>query len=144
MSIRWLTIFLDLPAEGFAAGVRFWTALTGSGLSSCRGPEGEFATILPPAGDAYLRVQRVRDGGGGCHLDLHVDSPDESAAVAVGLGARTRVREKGLVVLDSPGGFTFCLVRWDGEGAVPGPFRLGGAWISRRLSSSPSVRSGRP
>jgi hypothetical protein len=136
MAFRWLTVFLDFPADAFDAGVAFWREATGSGLSPFRGTAGEFATLLPPAGDAYLRVQRVMDGGGGHHLDLHVDPADgtleDAAALAVSLGARVRDREdEEVIVVDSPGGFTFCLVRWDGETAVPAPSRMDGAGASR-------------
>ena len=51
--------------------------------------------------------------------------------MAVALGARVRHREDGLVIAVSPGGFTFCLVRWHGEGTVPGPVRLDGGGASR-------------
>src|SRR5690242_21756260 len=101
MSLRWLTIFLDFPAGSFDAGTAFWQAVTGSGLSPARGADGEFATLLPPAGDAYLRVQRLRDGAGGCHLDLHVDtatgSLDAAAARAEAAGeiGRASCREEG-------------------------------------------------
>jgi hypothetical protein len=64
----WVTIFLDFPGDAFEAGVAFWREVTGYGLSSSRGEAGEFATLLPPDGDAYLRVQRIFDGAGGCHL----------------------------------------------------------------------------
>ena len=66
-------MFFVFPAASFDAGTAFWRQVTGYGLSPFRGPDGEFATLLPPAGDAYLRVQRILDGPGGCHLDLHVD-----------------------------------------------------------------------
>jgi Glyoxalase-like domain len=125
MSFRWLTIFLDFPAGPFGAGVAFWREVTGSGLSAARGADGEFATLLPASGDAYLRVQRIRDGAGGCHLDLHVDPGTESLSAAAdrarAAGAVIRHREDGLVVAQSPGGFPFCLVEWDGERAVPPP-----------------------
>ena len=122
MRIRWLTIFLDFPADGFDAGVAFWQAVTGSGLSSRRGEHGEFATLLPPSGDPWLRAQRAADGPGGCHLDLHVDGPlDDAAAEAAALGARARHREEGLTVMESLSGFPFCLVGWDREAALPGP-----------------------
>jgi hypothetical protein len=62
MSIRWLTIFLDCPGQLFGAGVAFWREVTGSELSPSRAPEGEFATLLPPGGDACLRVQRAGEG----------------------------------------------------------------------------------
>jgi hypothetical protein len=132
---RWLTLFLDFPAEAFDAGVAFWREVTGSELSPFRGPAGEFATLLPPDGDAYLRVQRTADGSGGCHLDLHVDpaagTVDQAADRAVALGATVRHASDGLVIADSPGGFTFCLVRWHGENTVPRPASLDTGGASR-------------
>ena len=132
MAIRWLTMFLDFPAGTFQPGVAFWREVTGYELSKPRGADGEFATLLPEDGDAYLRVQRVADGDGGCHLDLHVDTDTESLQAvtdrAVRLGATPRHHDGdgGLVICDSPGGFTFCLVRWDGEATVPGPLGTAG------------------
>jgi hypothetical protein len=105
MAFRWLTVFLDFPADAFDSGVAFWREVTGSGLSPFRGTTGEFATLLPPAGDAYLHVQRITDGGSGHHLDLHVDPADgtleDAAALAVSLGARVRDRADQLC-LDIP------------------------------------------
>lgn len=121
MRARWLTLFLDFPAGDCERAVEFWREVTGSGLSERRGPDGEFATLLPPDGDPYLRVQRVQDGPGGCHLDLHVDqSLDDSAAEAVALGGTVRYREAGeVIIVESPGGFAFCFVPWNGEKTVP-------------------------
>jgi len=133
--VRWLTVFLDFPAGSFGAGVAFWREVTGSGLSPLRGATGEFATLLPAEGDAYLRVQRVVDGSGGHHLDLHVDpalaSVEQAAERAAALGAQVLHRKPGLVISASPAGFTFCLVSWHGESTVPGPVRLDGAGASR-------------
>ena len=136
MRFRWLTLFLDFPADAFGAGVAFWREVTGSELSPLRGAAGEFATLLPAdGGDAYLRVQRIADSSGGHHIDLHVDpalaSVEQAAERAVALGAKLLHREEGLVISSSPGGFTFCLVRWHGEGDVPGPVRLDGGGASR-------------
>lgn len=124
--MRWLTLFLDFPESDFERGVAFWRKVTGSGLSERRGPDGEFATLLPPDGDPYLRVQRVRDGPGGCHLDLHVDlgeqSLDDAAEQASALGGTVRHREASeVIVVESPGGFAFCFVPWNGEKTVPAP-----------------------
>jgi hypothetical protein len=128
MSIRWVTAFIDLPAAEAETAEAFWQELTMSGLSSRRGPDGEFATLLPTHGDAYLRFQRVREGDGGSHLDLHIDlrarSLADVAARAIVLGATVRQVEDGLTVLDSPGGFGFCLVPWAGEATVPDPVQL--------------------
>ena len=132
---RWVTSFLDFPADVFEPGVAFWREVTGSGLSPLRGASGEFATLLPVIGDAYLRVQRAGAGPGGCHLDLHVDTQTESLHAAAGRaatpGATVRHAEDGLAVADSPGGFTFCLVEREGESVVPEPVRLGDAGASR-------------
>jgi hypothetical protein len=109
LAVFWLTAFLDLPATSFDRGVAFWRAVTGTGLSPARGEYREFATLEPAEGDAFLRVQRVLDGPGGIHLDLHVPDPRAAADLAVGLGG-TEVADLGHVVLRSPGGLTFCLV----------------------------------
>lgn len=104
-----LTLFLDVTSDEHPSAVDFWRGVTGYELSAPRGESGEFATLLPPAGDDHLRVQRVGDGPSGTHLDLHV--ADLSAAVehAVGCGA-TLVARDDHAVLRSPGGYLFCLV----------------------------------
>lgn len=119
---RWTTAFLDLPPDGFDAALAFWRRVTATELSSPRGVRGEFATLLPPDGDAFLRVQRF-EGGPRVHLDLHVDDPDGAAAAAAALGA-TELHREAHVVLRSPGGFVFCVVPWrdeDGERRRPAP-----------------------
>jgi len=105
----WISAFRDLPASSHDLGVAFWQAVTGYGLSAPRGQRREFATLVPPEGDDFLRVQRVEDGAGGVHLDLHVVDPRAAADTAVALGA-TEVADLGHVVLRSPGGLVFCFV----------------------------------
>jgi hypothetical protein len=67
----WLTAFIDLPAIAYDDGVAFWAGVTGYSVSPSRGKRDEFATLVPPEGDAFLRVQRVEEGPGGVHLDVH-------------------------------------------------------------------------
>lgn len=117
--VVWTTLFLDLPADRLDAGVTFWRAVTGTVLSPPRGDRGQFATLLPPSGDAFLRVQDL-PGEPRVHLDLHVDDVDAAAARAVELGAAELLRVDH-VVLASPGGFVFCVVRDAGERVRPGP-----------------------
>lgn len=109
-SPRWITAFLDLTPSAFDPAVAFWPAVTGYGLSAPRGPHAEFATLLPPVGDAHLRVQRLGTGPTRVHLDLHVDDLAASAATAAALGATEMDRLDDVVVMASPGGFVFCLV----------------------------------
>lgn len=112
----WLTAFLDFPASEVDAGTRFWRGVTGYGLSPVRGEAAEFATLVPPAGDPYLKVQRLGDGPTRLHLDLHVADPFASAECAEALGAELLTESPhGYFVLRSPGGFTFCLVGHAGE-----------------------------
>jgi len=119
VDIRWVTAFLDHPASKHDAAVAFWAEATGSRLSKRRGPEAECATLLPYDGDAYLRVQRIRSGDGGVHLDLHVEDVVAFAWKAVSLGAKEVHQEDDLMVLTSPGGFAFCVVPWRGETTRP-------------------------
>ena len=125
MDVRWVTGFLDSPT---AAVEPFWSAVTGMTLSSRRGG-GVFATLAPAHGDAYLRVQ-VTGAAPRAHLDLHVVGVPQAAGQAVALGARV-VRDAGeLVVLRSPAGIEFCLVRWRGEAVRPAAARWPGGFRS--------------
>lgn len=124
-----MSAFLDLAPGTFDAGARFWSRVTGYDVSPRRGERDEFATLVPGDGDDFLRVQELEHGTGGVHLDLHVASPVQEADRAVALGAQVRHRsEHGYVVLDSPGGMTFCFVghpasRRPGAATWPGGHR---------------------
>ncbi len=110
-SPRWVSAFLDFTPDAFDRGVAFWRDVTGYAVSTPRGETGEFATLVPPDGDDYLRVQRLSGGDGRVHLDLHVADPTVAAEAAVEAGAHVVVRhEAGYVVLRSPGGLVFCFV----------------------------------
>jgi hypothetical protein len=99
-------------------------------LSPRRGPDGAFATLLPADGDAYLRVQVVASPPPRAHVDLHVVDVRAAAYAAAGLGALVLAEEDGLVVLRSPAGIAFCLVRWDGEAVRPAPVTWSGGQTS--------------
>ena len=131
-------MFLDFPADEFDVGVEFWRRITGTSRSEPRGGDDEFATLLPPQGHPYLRVQRLGSGVARCHLDLHIDSAERPGAVerATRLGAVHQLHGGEHDVLTSPGGFPFCLVPWEGadvESAVPPPNQLVGLATSARL-----------
>lgn len=111
----WLTVFIDFPPSEFAVGKDFWRTATGYRLSDSRGENDQFATLLPPSGDAYVRVQRLEEGSTRLHLDVHVADPWEAAVVAEELGAELiDENHHSYVVLRSPAGFVFCLVTPDG------------------------------
>lgn len=110
----WIQIFLDTPASAFDEAVAFWSAVTGWPTSERRGEDGQFLTLLAPAGSSYVKMQAV-DGPAGIHLDL--DSADRPGSVARAreLGATTAWTYHDVEVMRSPGGFTFCQTLLDGE-----------------------------
>ena len=125
----WISAFLDYPGAEFEAGVAFWSAVTGYGVSPPRGERGEFATLVAGSGDDYLRVQRLGDGERGIHVDLHVDDPRAAADRAVAAGAE-EVDDRGYVVVRSPGGLLVCFVTHRAERQQP-PARWGEGHRSR-------------
>ena len=112
-SPAWIQVFLDVPAADLEPAVAFWSAVTGWPPSERRGEDGQFLTLLPAAGSAYVKVQAV-DGRAGVHLDL--DSADRPALVArtAALGATYAWTYHDVEVMRSPGGFTFCHTLLDG------------------------------
>ncbi|MER5478747.1 VOC family protein [Streptomyces sp. NPDC002734] len=107
---NWLTLFLDIPHANHQAANGFWQAATGYELSSPRGECEEFATLIPPSGHAHLRVQRTKAEHFSVHLDLHVSDLDAATDSAVRAGAEI-VAQPGHVIMRSPAGLLFCLVR---------------------------------
>ena len=120
MEPRWITAFVDQPADRFERGTDFWAAVAGSSASIRRGERQEFATLVPTAGDAFFRVQETEDGSAGMHVDFHVESVSGAVIEAEALGA-TVLHDLGHVVMSSPEGLTFCLVAHDGECDIPPP-----------------------
>lgn len=125
MTVVWLTAFLDRPADRFDAAVAFWATVTDSTISPARGADGEFATLVPADGDAYLRVQRVGSDGG-IHVDVHVDDVPAAVAAATSSGAVLVHEAAGVPVLRSPGGLLFCVVGDDGSRRRPAAPVVGG------------------
>jgi Glyoxalase-like domain len=85
--IRWIWAFIDRPLERFDQAAAFWTTVTDSCLSTRRGSDGEFVTLLPRSGHPSLKLQGVR-GPGGVHLDPEVNDVPAAIDEALGLGAR--------------------------------------------------------
>ncbi len=115
----WVTAFLDNAPEHHHESVGFWQEATGYAVSAPRGDHGEFATLVPPDGDPFLKVQRRHAGADRIHLDLHVADPLASADAARVAGA-TVIADRGYVVMASPGGLVFCFVD-HAAAQVPGP-----------------------
>ena len=125
--IRWVTAFVDRPADEFAAARTFWQRATGTSMSPMRGERDEFSTFLPVGADACLRLQRLDGGPPGSHLDLHVDDVEAAAGAVMALGATEVSVRVGLAVVRSPGGLPFCVVAHHGESRRPRPVGRPGA-----------------
>jgi hypothetical protein len=128
--VHWVSVFLDVPADVVDVTVGYWSAVTGSTLGEPVGDDGEFLPLQPSPGDPCLWVQRIQDGPVSTHPDLYVEDVEAVAKQAVELGASVVARFDGLVVLSSPGGLPFCLVRYRGQSVRPEPV---GATGSRSL-----------
>lgn len=128
---RWILAFADRPAAAFDDAARFWTAVTDTGLSGRRGADAGFATFLPASGDACLKLQGVRDGGGGVHLDLEFDDPVAAIAAAEDLGAAVVRHHGDWAVMASPTGMAFCVLPWTGAATRPPVVAHAGGAASR-------------
>lgn len=111
MGVTWLTAFLDTPAPVAEQSASFWSAVTGWPVAKRRGREGELATLLPPDGAAFVKVQVVGEPPPGMvHLDVHTDDVPALAAEVTRLGGEVVTHTGGYAVCRSPGGLTFCVV----------------------------------
>lgn len=120
-TVRWMSMFLDVPPPLFDTATAFWAAMTHTLLGPPAGDDDEFVPLQPVHGDPCLWLQRTRDGDPACHPDLYVENVEEAAGLARDLGARTLRETDGLVVSTSPGGLPFCLVRHRGQRQRPEP-----------------------
>ncbi len=105
---RWITLFLDTPLDRWQLALDFWAAVTGCEVSESRGERDQFVTLLPRAGDAWLKLQAIEASDAGMHLDL--DSGDRPAAIqrSRAAGARDAWTYQDVTVMRSPGGLPFC------------------------------------
>lgn len=125
----WLTAFFDFAPQAFEESVDFWSHVTGHSRSEGRGQHHEFASLVPPDGDQFLRVQRLGEGESRIHLDLHVAAPRVAADRALTLGA-TEIADHGYVAMRSPAGVAFCFVDHPAA-TVPPSMRWPGGHRSR-------------
>lgn len=123
--VRWMWVLVDTVDADADRSEAFWSTVTRTEPAERQGERGEFVTLRPRRGDAWVALQRVIEGGG-VHVDLAVDGPlTEASAEAVALGATEVSRDDGLVVLRSPGGLAFCLLPWSDVGSPVNQVREG-------------------
>jgi len=103
----WVWAFLDVPRERWDEACRFWSGATGWELSAPRGEHDQFRTLVPPSGDAWVKLQAV-DRPPGVHLDLDSADRDAAAQVSYAAGATSAWTYEDVVVVRSPGGLAHC------------------------------------
>ncbi|QBX56959.1 VOC family protein [Nocardioides seonyuensis] len=113
----WVQVFLDTPAEHFEEALSFWSSVTGWRPSQRRGENGQFLTLLPSGGAAYVKMQAVSERAG-VHLDLDSDDRPASIIRARELGATPAWTYHDVEVMRSPGGMVFCQTLGAGESAI--------------------------
>lgn len=135
MEPYWTTAFLDFAPADHAVGTAFWSAATGYPISRSRGRDDEFASLRPPSGGVYLKVQRLGDRVNRIHLDFHVGDVQAAADRALSLGAAELARNDGWSVLQSPAGIIFCFVDHPVSGvALPTVWPDGHSSIADQIS----------
>lgn len=134
---RWIHLFLDVRREDAGSEREFWAAATGWTLSPPRGEDGQFVTLIPERGDAWVKIQSVPETPG-LHLDLDADDRDAALALSTSLGATHAWTYEGVPVMRSPGGFVFChTLAGEGEHVAP---RFGAAVLDQVCLDVPPSR----
>ena len=113
----WFHLFLDVPRPGWEEAVEFWSAATGWAVSPPRGEDGQFVTLVPQTGDAWLKLQAVDESEPRIHVDLDVADREAAVERSTALGAQPAWTYGEVPVMRSPGGLLFCHTL--GEGAAP-------------------------
>jgi hypothetical protein len=140
--VRWLSVFLDTPVGLMEPETAFWSEVVGAAPGAPVGDDGEFLPLDPPDADPSVWLQRTRDDSIASHPDLYVVDVVGASARATRLGATETRRRDGLVMLRSPGGLPFCLVRWRGQRTLPAPVGDAGGLVDQICLDIPADRFG--
>ena len=106
---RLSNVVIDVPPTDHDRELAFWRSASGLPLTGIdRYPEYHGSELRGQ--DAGLLIQRLDEGEGRVHLDIHTDDPAAELARLEGLGAE-RVRQvKDWWILRDPAGLQFCVV----------------------------------
>ena len=102
-------IVIDVPEADHDREVAFWSAATGQQLVRFeRHPEYHGADL--PGHELGLLVQRLGDGPGRVHLDIHTDDPGAEMERLERLGAEVVEQVHAWWVMRDPAGLLFCVI----------------------------------
>jgi len=106
---RLYKIVIDVPEADHDREVAFWSAATGQELVRFdRHPEYHGAEL--PGQEVGLLVQRLGDGPGRVHLDIHTDDPAAELARLEKLGAELVEQVNAWWIMRDPAGLVFCVI----------------------------------
>ena len=102
-----LKIVIDVPPAEHDRELAFWSAATGQPPARFdRHPEYHGAALHGQ--DLWLLIQRLDEGQGRVHIDIHTDDPAEIARLEK-LGAELVQQAHSWQVMRDPAGLLFCI-----------------------------------
>jgi hypothetical protein len=110
--MTWLHAVIDMPAGKHTTAAGFWSGVLGWPVGPAWPGHPELRSFEPPAGRPYVHLQQV-EGPPRIHLDVESESPDDTVAEALRLGAEAVGRQDAWRTLRSPGGLPFCVLTAD-------------------------------
>jgi len=106
---RLAEVVIDVPADDCDREMAFWSAATGQPLTQLDDHPEYHRAKLP--GRAFgLLIQRLVDGLGRLHLDVHTDDLDAEVSRLEKLGAERVQRVQAWWIMRDPAGLLFCVV----------------------------------
>jgi hypothetical protein len=106
---RLLKIVIDVPPADHDRELAFWSAATGQPLTRFdRHPEYHGAAL--PGQELWLLIQRLDDGPGRVHIDIHTDDPAAEIARLEKLGAELVRQAHSWWIMRDPAGLLFCVL----------------------------------
>jgi hypothetical protein len=104
-----LKIVIDVPPAEHDRELAFWSAATGQPLAQFdRHPEYHGAGLHGQ--DLWLLIQRLDEGQGRVHIDIHTDDPIAEMARLEKLGAELVEQAHSWWVMRDPAGLLFCII----------------------------------
>jgi hypothetical protein len=104
-----LKIVIDVPPAEHDRELAFWSAATGQPLAQFdRHPEYHGAALHGQ--DLWLLIQRLDEGQGRVHIDIHTDDPIAEMARLEKLGAELVQQAHSWWVMRDPAGLLFCII----------------------------------
>lgn len=107
---RVATVIIDFDEPSFEAGAAFWSQAIGRERLARSDRFESLRGRIGGEGGIYVGLQRGMDDPQKLHLDIETDDVEAEVSRLMGLGARVKARIRNHVVMQAPGGHTFCVI----------------------------------